>query len=113
VTLDPNLNEFNRRLAQAVRALFPDSVRAEQSPEGKLCFRGPKPRTHALCEHAAFNLAPEVVAALEFATPLLRDLMIRRLIGRLEVQLRAQYDRMRPGEPPLSITGTLDMLSEG
>jgi hypothetical protein len=113
VTLDPNLNDFNRRLAGAVRALFPDNVRAEQSPEGKLCFRGPKPRTQALCEHAAVNLDSEVLAALEFATPLLRDLMIRRLIGRLEAQLRAQYDRMVPGDRPLSITGTLDMLSEG
>lgn len=113
MTLEPDLNEFNHRLAQAVRALFPDSIRAEQAADGELCFRGPRPRSQDLCEHAAVGLDAQVLAALEFATPLIRELMIRRLIDRLEAELRAQYNPTKPCDQRLRITGTMDMLSEG
>jgi hypothetical protein len=113
VRLDPNLSEFNRRFAWAVRARFSDRITAEQCSDGRLCLRGPKPPDQRVCELVAVQLDRDVLAALDFATPLQRDAMIRRLIDCLSAQLRARCDGAPPGETPVSILGTLEMLTEG
>jgi len=112
VKLEPDLSEFNRRLAWAVREMFSDSITAAQCADGELHFRGPHPLEQSECTHAAVRVEREVLAVLDFATPLLREMMMRRLIKRLAAQLRAQYDRKRPPLPPLYLVVTPEMLDE-
>jgi hypothetical protein len=110
VKLDPNLSEFNRGFAVAVRDVFSDDITAQQSEAGKLYFRGPNPADQTLCTHAAVYLDGEVLAALNFATPLQREVMTRHLIDNLATQVRAQYKPNELGQFALRFVGTLEML---
>ena len=108
--LDPKLTSLNRRVAMAVRDVFPDDVTAEQSITGKLCFCGPHPRDRTICTYVVVHLDDDVLATLRLAMPLQRETMIRNLINKLATQVRAKYDPDKAGQTVLRIAGATDIL---
>jgi hypothetical protein len=109
VKLDPNLNAFNRRFVMAMRDVFSD-FSAEQSADGTLCLCGSHPRDGTVCTHVVVHLEGDVLAALNFATPLQGETMTRKLIEKLSTQVRTRYDPSKLGQAPLRFVGTLEML---
>jgi hypothetical protein len=111
VKLEPDLSDFSRRLASAVSEVFSGRITAEPSAERELRLRGSNLRGQSVCTQVAVKVDPEVLAALEFATPLIRDRMMRNLADRLAARVQAQYDRNQPRESPLCLEVTAEMLN--
>lgn len=110
---DANLNEFNRRFAEALLPTFPGNTKAVQSDDGTLLFRGPIPlandQSH-IGTHVAVSLDKEVSAALNAAVPTDREEMTEILINNLGSQVRTQYNPAKIGVIALDVVGTMRIL---
>jgi hypothetical protein len=111
--IDANLSEFNRHFADALLPTFPPDVKALQSADGTLLFRGPVPasdgQTH-IGTHVALALDHEVKVALSEATPLDRIAMMEILVSNLGTQIQTQYDSTKIGQFALEVVGTMRIL---
>ena len=110
---DANLNDFNRRLADAVITIFPDGVRPLQSIDGALNFRGPIPTKNDpehVGTHVAVSLDNEVTAALEKASTCDRESMMGILIENLGTRIRMKYDKDQIGAFALTIVGRMSIF---
>lgn len=107
VQFQTDLNDFNRRIAERVRNLFPSNVTPKQAEDGRLYFRGPESTTGA---HVVVYVEPDAKAALDQMAASEREKMEEHLIDNLVTQIRAQYDPNKPGQYALRIAGTREML---
>lgn len=111
--LNENLSEFNRRFADALLPSFPANVRALQSEDGTLLFRGPIPVAdnpmHIGC-HVSVSLDEEVKVALNQASPVDREEMIQNLLNNLGTQVRFQYDPTKIGRVALDVVGNMGII---
>ena len=107
---EPNLHEFNCRLVGVLRPTFPSDVKALQSADGTLQFRGPIrciDGQAGIGTHVEVSLAKEVTVALSEASAAYRDAMMNNLICHLRTQVSAKYDPNKIGEHALNIVGTM------
>lgn len=114
MNLHTELSEFNRCLANALLPEFGPDIRAMQSGEGVLYFRGPIPvpeDPNHVGSHVAVSLAPDVRAALDQASSTERAEMTENLIESLGGQIRAQYNPNKHGEFALDFVGTMGMVT--
>lgn len=112
--LTDKLSEFNRRIADALRNTFAPSVKAYQTEDGALVFRGPivghRDPEH-VGTHVHVSLEKEVLAVLDSAKPARREEMMQDLLANLGTQVRMQYDPDKVGPYALSVTGTMRTLT--
>lgn len=108
-----NLNEFNRRFADALLPSFPAAVQALQSDDGTLLFRGPIPLPDDpmhVGTHVAVSLNKDVWTALSQASPADSEEMTEILISSLGSQVQMQYDPSKFGPFALDVVGTMNIL---
>jgi hypothetical protein len=110
MTLTTDLNEFNKRFADAMRSFFLPEIEPMEDAYGMLCFRGPIPVPNNAAHvgtHVAVTLEREVVEALANATPELREEITLHLIDSLSWKIKIQYDPAKIGPYALDIVGTM------
>lgn len=111
--LNKNLNEFNQRLADDLLPSFPDGIKAVQSEDETLLFRGVCPNSddpNHVGSHVAVDLTQEVKEAIKNSSPANNEEMIEDLISNLGTQVRATYNKDHIGRYALSITGGMEIL---
>jgi len=113
VKLTENLGEFNRRMADELRATFAQAVKPFQSEDGTLLFRGPisghKDPNH-VGTHVAVSLDKDVVDSLNRAEPNQREEMIQDLLSNLGTQIKCQYNPNNIGHDALQVIGTMRIV---
>ncbi len=111
--LTENLSDFNRRMADELRATFASSVKPFQSDDGALLFRGPisgdKDPNH-IGTHVAVSLEKDVVDTLNSVEPHQREEIIQNLLSNLGTQVKCQYDPNNIGPYALDVIGTMRIV---
>lgn len=113
--LNENLSDFNRRFADELLPSFPANVKALQSEDGTLLFRGPIPLAddpNHIGTHVAVSLDTEVKAALAQASPAEREEITQNLINNLGTQVRFQYDPNKIGLFALDVVGNMAIVND-
>ena len=113
MNLSADLNQFNRRIAEALRNAFAHAVHPVQAEDGTLLFRGPVPTADDpkhIGTHVAVSLQGDVIVALAAAPPEEREEMLTILVENLTTQIEALYNPSKIGLDALDIVGTMRIL---